>query len=89
MEIAKTDGDKFLERISVAINILKAVIGVIIGIIVWGMVIRADVNANTKTTEEHAKRIEKLNDKFDIIIDKLNEIKVEVASEKKKNNKGI
>lgn len=85
MEIKTTEGEKFLQKLSSLVKIVYTVGTAVVGIIVWLMIMRADVNANTKTSQENKRAIEKVNDKFDIIIDKLNSIKVEL--EKKENRK--
>lgn len=85
MVIKESDGEKFIGKLSSLVKIVYTVGTAVVGIIVWLMVMRADVNANTKTSQENKRSIEKVNDKFDIIIDKLNSIKVEL--EKKENRK--
>jgi uncharacterized membrane protein YciS (DUF1049 family) len=85
MVIKESDGEKFIGKLSSLVKIVYTVGTAVVGIIVWLMIMRADVNANTKTSQENKRSIEKVNDKFDIIIDKLNSIKVEL--EKKENRK--
>lgn len=85
MEIKESDGQVFLSKISSLVKIIYTVSAAIVGIVVWLMVLRSDVNANTKSTSENKKAIEKVNDKFDTILEKLNEIKIQL--EKKEDRK--
>jgi uncharacterized membrane protein YciS (DUF1049 family) len=85
MVIKESDGEKFIGKLSSLVKIVYTVGTAVIGIIVWLMVMRSDVNANTKSTSENKKAIEKVNDKFDTILEKLNEIKIQL--EKKEDRK--
>lgn len=78
MIIKESDGKEFLSKLSSLVRIVYTVGTAVVGIIVWLMIMRSDVNANTKEIDKHAKAIEKVTDKFDTIIEKLNQIKVQL-----------
>ena len=85
MFIKEADGKEFLGKLSSLVKIVYTVGTAVVGIIVWLMIMRSDVNANSKEINKQGKDIEKVTDKFDTILEKLNEIKIQL--EKKEDRK--
>lgn len=85
MVIKESDGEKFIGKLSSLVKIVYTVGTAVVGIIVWLMIMRSDVNANSKEIDKQGKDIEKVTDKFDTILEKLNEIKIQL--EKKEDRK--
>ena len=85
MVIKESEGEKFLSKLSSLVKIVYTVGTAVVGIIVWLMIMRSDVNANSKEIDKQGKDIEKVTDKFDTILEKLNEIKIQL--EKKEDRK--
>jgi uncharacterized membrane protein YciS (DUF1049 family) len=87
MVIKESDGEKFIGKLSSLVKIVYTVGTAVIGIIVWLMVMRSDVNANTKANTDQDKQLIKIDSKMDIqsdkaeknqreIIQSINELKV-------------
>lgn len=85
MVIKESEGEKFISKLSSLVKIVYTVGTAVVGIIVWLMIMRSDVNANSKEIDKQGKDIEKVTDKFDTILEKLNEIKIQL--EKKEDRK--
>ncbi len=85
MVIKESEGEKFLSKLTSLVKIVYTVGTAVVGIIVWLMIMRSDVNANSKEIDKQGKDIEKVTDKFDTILEKLNEIKIQL--EKKEDRK--
>lgn len=83
MEIKESESKEIISKVASLVKVVYSVGTAVIGLVVWLMVMRSDVNANTKTNDRQDRAIEKNAERFEAIIDKLNEIKVEL--EKKQN----
>ncbi len=83
MEIKESESKEIISKVASLVKVVYSVGTAVIGLVVWLMVMRSDVNANTKTNDRQDRTIEKNAERFEAIIDKLNEIKVEL--EKKQN----
>lgn len=86
MVIKESEGEKFLSKLTSLVKIVYTVGTAVVGIIVWLMIMRSDVNANSKEIDKQVKDIEKVTDKFDTILEKLNEIKIQLEKRRIEND---